>query len=334
MSENYITLSVSSKDLGKRIDIFLAEKIKELSRNQVIKLIHDKNIKYNNHSVSVQSTRVKEQGQIIIKIPSPVLIEILPQKIDLNIVYEDNSIVVINKPAGMVVHPGAGINKNTMVNALLYHCRNKLSSIGGKIRPGIVHRIDKMTSGLVVVAKNDISHQNLAKQFQNRIIDRKYEAFVWNNVVKNTGVIDTFIGRSSIDRKKMAVTSPKRGRKSITNYKLIKKFVINDNFICHCECFLKTGRTHQIRVHMKHIGNPLIGDNVYCKNKMLKKDIPEHVKKIINYYFTNTGRHALHAKTIGFIHPESNKKMSFSSKLPKDMKKLEDLLNSNKKSQL
>ena len=332
MSENYITLSVSSKDLGKRIDIFLAEKIKELSRNQVIKLIHDKNIKYNNHSVSVQSTKVKEQGQIVIKIPSPELIEVLPQKIDLNVIYEDNSIIVIDKPAGMVVHPGAGIKENTLVNALLHHCRNKLSSIGGKIRPGIVHRIDKMTSGLVVVAKNDISHQNLVKQFQKRKINRKYEAFVWNNLTKNSGNIDTFIGRSSFDRKKMAVTTEKRGRKSITNYKLIKKFLMNGNFISNCECFLKTGRTHQIRVHMKHIGNPLIGDNVYCKNKIFKKDIPEHINKIINYYFVNNGRHALHARTLGFVHPESNEKMFFSSELPKDMKKLKDLLNSFNKS--
>ena len=327
MSENYITLSVSSKDLGKRIDIFLTESIKELSRNQVIKLIHNKNIKYNNHCISIQSTKVKEQGQIVIKIPSPELIEVLPQKIDLNVIYEDNSIIVIDKPAGMVVHPGAGIKENTLVNALLHHCRNKLSSIGGKIRPGIVHRIDKMTSGLVVIAKNDISHQNLVKQFQSRKIIRKYEAFVWNNLSKDTGIIDTFIGRSSIDRKKMAVTTEKKGRKSITKYKLIKKFVINGNFISHCECFLKTGRTHQIRVHMKHIGNPLIGDNVYSKKKKLKNEIPEHVSKIINCYFTKTGRQALHARTIGFVHPESDKKMFFVTELPKDMKKLEDLLN-------
>tara|TARA_B100000886_G_C20161518_1_gene382270 strand:- start:15 stop:590 length:576 start_codon:yes stop_codon:yes gene_type:complete len=188
-----------------------------------------------------------------------------------------------------------------------------------------------MTTGLVVVAKNDFSHQSLVNQFQSRKIKRKYEALVWNNLAKNIGIIETFIGRSSTNRKKMAVTDDKRGRESVTNYRLVKKFVINDTLISHCECNLQTGRTHQIRVHMKHIGNPLIGDNVYCNQKLLKKNIPENISQKIYDHFVKIGRHALHAKTIGFVHPVTKKTMYFDSELPRDMEILINSINSYKK---
>ena len=247
----------------------------------------------------------------------------MPTKIKLEITYEDEDILIVNKPAGMVVHPGAGNYNETLVNALIYKYKNKLSDVNGVIRPGIVHRIDKETSGLLVVAKNNKAHSNLGKQFGDHTIQRTYQALAWGVLRPLSGRIETLIGRSRKNRQLMSVTEI-TGKKSITNYKTIKVFNIKDiPKISFVECRLETGRTHQIRVHMAYKSNSLLGDQQYGKKKIKFKKINEEFEdklKVLN-------RQALHAKSLGFIHPTSEKLISFESQLPKDFKKILDLLN-------
>ena len=250
-------------------------------------------------------------------------IKIIPSKIKLDLIYEDSDILIVNKPAGMVVHPGAGNHKNTLVNALVYRYKKKLSDINGNTRPGIVHRIDKETSGLLVVAKNNRAHTNLGKQFSEHTIKRVYQGLIWGVLRPLNGKIETLIGRSRKNRQLMSVTEIS-GKKAVTNYKTIKVFNIKDiPKISFIECMLETGRTHQIRVHMAYKSNSLLGDQQYGGKKLKFKKIDKDFEKKLRML----NRQALHAKSLGFIHPTSKKLISFESKLPKDFKKILDLLN-------
>ena len=270
---NTIKFLVDEKNNGKRLDIFLAENINHLTRSFLKKLIESGQVKIDKKVLKAPSTKVKYKDQVIINIIENNEQNIRPKKIKLNIVYEDNHILVINKPKGMVVHPGAGNYENTLVNALLFKYKKKLSSVNGPLRPGIVHRIDKETSGLLVIAKNNLAHSNLGDQFSNHNIERKYLCLVWGVIRPLTGKISTLISRDKKNRQLMTV-SEINGKKAITNYKTIKVFNIKDiPKISLLECELETGRTHQIRVHLKYKGTSLLGDKQYGKKNIKFKKI-------------------------------------------------------------
>ena len=320
---NTIEFSINKKNNGERLDIFLSKEIKNLTRSYIKKLIEKKNVKLNKAINTSPSTKIKTNDKIIINIDEEENIKIIPNNIKLNIVFEDEDLLIVNKPKGMVVHPGAGNYKNTLVNALIYKYRNHLSDINGSYRPGIVHRIDKETSGLLVVAKNNLSHSNLGIQFSSHSIKRKYQCLVWGVIRPLNGRIETLITRDKKNRQLMTV-SEVNGKKAITNYKTIKGFDINDiPKISLVECELETGRTHQIRVHLKYKGTSLLGDKQYGKKNI-------KVKKINKDFFNKLSAldgQALHAQTLEFIHPTKKKWVSFKSKLPIDFKKTLDLLN-------
>ena len=319
---NTIKLSVDLKNNGKRLDIFLAENINHLTRSFLKKLIENNQVRVNKTVLSFPSTKIKYKDQIRINIIKYNLQDIKPNKIKLDTVYEDNDILVINKPKGMVVHPGAGNYENTLVNALLFRYKKELSNINGPLRPGIVHRIDKETSGLLVVAKNNFTHANLSEQFSNHTIERKYICLAWGVIRPLSGKISTLISRDKKNRQLMTV-SDINGKKAITNYKTLKVFNIKDvPKISLLECELETGRTHQIRVQLKYKGTSLLGDRQYGKKNI-------KFKKINNEFFINLNKlsgQALHAKTLGFIHPKTKKWMNFNSELPEDYKKILKLL--------
>ena len=256
------------------------------------------------------------------EIVEPKKERLTPFNYPLEIIHEDEDLIVINKSDGISMHPGPGNYDNTIVNALINYNGNNLSSIGNELRPGIVHRIDKDTSGLIVIAKNNLSHENLSNQFSKHTISRVYQALVWGKIRPRTGKIETFITRSSRNRQMMEV-SLKKGKKAITNYKTLEIFE-NDNVptLSLIECKLETGRTHQIRVHMKFKGTSLLGDNQYGKKNMKFKSVDENFFKILS----NFKGQALHAKHLGFIHPTSDKFISFDSKLPNDFEKLLNLI--------
>ena len=307
---------------GERLDIFLSKKINNLTRSQIKKIIEKENIKINNKIISSPSKKIKTNDAIIIHFTLDKEKNLIANKIKLNIQYEDKDILIINKPKGMVVHPGAGNYKNTLANALFFKYRNKLSNVGGKLRPGIVHRIDKETTGLLVVAKNNLSHSKLGKQFGEHTIKRRYLCLVWGAIRPLKGRIETLICRNKKNRQLMMV-SDFNGKKAITNYKTIKVFNIKDiPRISLIECELETGRTHQIRVHMKYKGASLLGDNQYGKKNIRFKKINEDFFKKLSIL---KGQ-ALHAKSLAFIHPSKNKWVNFESELPHDFKKLLDLL--------
>jgi 23S rRNA pseudouridine1911/1915/1917 synthase len=318
-----IEFSINKKNNGERLDIFLSKEIKNLTRSYIKKLIEKKNVKLNKAINTSPSTKIKTNDKIIINIDEEENIKIIPNNIKLNIVFEDEDLLIVNKPKGMVVHPGAGNYKNTLVNALIYKYRNHLSDINGSYRPGIVHRIDKETSGLLVVAKNNLSHSNLGIQFSSHSIKRKYQCLVWGVIRPLNGRIETLITRDKKNRQLMTV-SEVNGKKAITNYKTIKVFDINDiPKISLVECELETGRTHQIRVHLKYKGTSLLGDKQYGKKNIKFKKIN---KDFFNKLSALDGQ-ALHAQTLEFIHPTKKKWVSFKSKLPIDFKKTLDLLN-------
>jgi 23S rRNA pseudouridine1911/1915/1917 synthase len=318
-----IEFSINKKNNGERLDVFLSKEIKNLTRSYIKKLIEKNNVKLNKISRTLPSTIIKTNDKIIINIIEEENLKIAPNNIKLDIVFEDRDILIINKPKGMVVHPGAGNYKNTLVNALLYKYKNKLSDINGNTRPGIVHRIDKETSGLLVVAKNNLSHSNLGKQFSEHSIKRKYQCLAWGVIRPLNGRIETLISRNKKNRQLMTV-SDVNGKRAITNYKTIKVFNLKDiPKISLIECKLETGRTHQIRVHLKYKGTSLLGDKQYGKKNI-------KFKKINKEFFNNLSEldgQALHAETLEFIHPTKKKWVSFKSKLPKDFKKTLDLLN-------
>ena len=323
MSDNSTKFLITDQDAGNRLDIVLVKFLPSLTRSNLKKIINLGQVKINNLIIDSPSKKLKENDKIEISLISKDNTKILPANIKLNIVYEDKDILVVNKPAGMVVHPGAGNHNDTLVNALIHKYKKKLSNINGNIRPGIVHRIDKETSGLLVVAKNNSAHSNLGQQFSDHSIKRTYHALCWGILRPLKGKIKTLIGRNRKNRQLMSVTEIS-GKKAITNYSTLKVFQIKDiPKISFIECILETGRTHQIRVHMAYKGSPLLGDQQYGKKNLKFKKINEDFKDKLSVL----NRQALHAKSLGFIHPRTKKFMSFDSKLPSDFKKILDLLN-------
>lgn len=283
----------SELDINKRLDLFLSEKFEHMSRSYVQGLIENESVKVNN-KIKKSNYKLKFGDEVSVEVPIPVELQVEGENIPIDTIYEDGDVIVVNKPQDMVVHPAPGNYTGTLVNALLYHCKD-LSGINGVIRPGIVHRIDKDTTGILVVAKNDNAHNKLAEQLKNHSMTRTYYALVEGNVKQDEGIVNAPIGRHPVDRIKMAVV--KDGRDAVTHYKVIERF--GDYTLVKCN--LETGRTHQIRVHMAHIGHPLVGDNVYGYKKQK---------------FNLKGQ-VLHAKELGFIHPTSGEYIHFDSELPK-----------------
>ena len=320
--DNTIKFSVDLKNSGKRLDIFLSDNINQFTRSYIKKLIENKCVKLNDKISLSPSAKVKYKDKIVANIVTINERNIIPKKINLDVVYEDKSILVINKPKGMVVHPGAGNYENTLVNALLFKYKKNLSDLNGTLRPGIVHRIDKDTSGLLVIAKNNLAHANLGIQFSNHAIKRKYICLTWGVVRPLNGKINTLISRDKKNRQLMTV-SEINGKKAITNYKTLKVFNIKDvPKISLIECELETGRTHQIRVHLKYKGASLLGDKQYGKKNIKFKKINKEFLIKLN----KLSGQALHAKTLSFNHPETEKWISFNSDLPDGFKKILSLL--------
>ena len=331
-----IKISFLVKDFNlphERLDIWITEAIKvsdprkqqlnlnnfSFSRSKIKSLIEGKNIKVDNIIVDHPSFKVRDCKKIQIILPAPSEPTPLPEDIKLDIIYEDDFIIVLNKQAGMVVHPAPGSPNSTLVNALLYHCGESLQGIGGIKRPGIVHRLDKNTSGVMVAAKTELSHTNLCKIFFNHDIDRRYNALVWGQPL-NKGIIDKPIARSPLNRKKMAIVP--KGKKAITKWKILD---IYPPFASLLECKLETGKTHQIRVHMSDLGHGIIGDELYSKplpQKTFKSSFFKEKNKLIKSF----SRQALHATKLSFNHPISKKYLEFSSPLPKDISILIDNL--------
>lgn len=310
----YTTPEVAENEKNMRLDKFLSAKMSDFSRSRLQKLIADGFVECDDVVITDNSHKIKVGDSYQVTVPPAQEAEPQPQDIELNIVYEDEDIVVVNKPAGMTVHPAAGAYDGTLVNALLFHCKDNLSGIGGVKRPGIVHRIDKETSGLLVVAKNDSAHHFLSEQFAEHSIERTYIAVVYGVPNPLCGRIENSIGRSKFDRKKMAIVE-NGGKFAVTNYKTLQIFGKGAAMV---QCNLETGRTHQIRVHLSSIGNALIGDKVYVKNKKSEIPLPTDIKNYVNAF----PRQALHAKSLGFIHPKTKEFMQFSSELPEDMAEL------------
>ena len=294
MEEEKLIIDVETEE-ERRIDQFLADQM-EYSRSFIQKLIKNEKVTVNGNVITKVKYPVSFRDKIIIEIPAPTELEIKPEKMDLDILYEDNDVIVIDKPKGMVVHPSAGHMSHTLVNGLLYHCKGNLSGINGVLRPGIVHRIDMDTTGAIIACKNDIAHQSLAKQLQ---VTRKYEAIVYHNLQEETGTIDKPIGRHPVHRKKMAVVQPEKGKRAVTHYRVLSHLNHKFNYI---ECQLETGRTHQIRVHMASIMHPLLGDELYG---------PKPQKM-----FEKLQGQTLHAKILGFQHPVTNQYIEVESPLP------------------
>ena len=290
---------VGEEEEGDRLDVYLSEQLGDMSRSYIQKIIKDKKVEVNN-KIEKAKYLVKEEDKVKIEIPAPKLLEVLAQDIPIDIVYEDNDVLIVNKPQDMVVHPAPGNYDNTLVNAILYHCKDKLSSINGVIRPGIVHRIDKDTSGLLMIAKNNNAHNSLAEQLKDHSITREYE-FICHGVVKDDKItVNKPIGRNPKDRLKMAVV--KDGKHAVTHFEVVERF---ENFT-HMRARLETGRTHQIRVHALSINHPLLGDPIYG---------PKNTKFKLN-------GQTLHAKKLGFIHPTTSKYIEFDSELPEYFKEI------------
>jgi len=318
-----IKFFVEKKFSGERVDIFLSKKIKNYTRSYIKKLIGENNMEINDKLIKSPSTKIKENDQISFNLVEKEINKLEPNKIKINTVYEDEDFLIVNKPKGMVVHPGAGNFKNTLANALAYKYKNNLSNLGGLFRPGIIHRIDKDTSGLLVVAKNNLAHSRISKQFSDHSIERKYHCLVWGILRPLKGKINTLISRNKKNRQLMTV-SEMGGKKAITNYKTLKVFSAQDiPKISLIECDLETGRTHQIRVHLKFKGTSILGDMQYGKNNPKFKKINKNFSKKLN----ELNGQALHAMTLGFLHPTKNKWLNFKSNIPQDFKKLLELLN-------
>ena len=292
--------TVMEEQEGMRLDQFLAAELKEHSRSYIQKLIKEKNVKVNS-TVIKSNYKVAKGDQIQITIPDLTEPDILPENIPLDILYEDDDILVVNKPKGMVVHPAAGHYTGTLVNAIMYHCKDRLSGINGVMRPGIVHRIDMDTTGSLLVCKNDTAHQILAEQLKEHNIKRIYHAIVHGNIKEDSGTVNAPIGRHPIERKKMAINE-KNGKPAITHYKVLERF----ERYTYMEFKLETGRTHQIRVHMASIGHPLLGDTLYSSGRSPYK----------------LQGQTLHAMTIGFIHPRTREYMEVTAPLPEYFEKI------------
>lgn len=289
---------VADENVGDRIDKYITASVEDITRSAVQNLINEGNVSVNDKRID-KNYKLRKGDVIAVNIPDPVELNIVAENIPLDIVYEDADLLVVNKPKGMVVHPAAGNYTGTLVNALMYHCGDSLSGINGILRPGIVHRIDKDTSGLLIVAKSDKAHKGLAEQIKQHSFTREYEAVVIGNIRDDVGKIDAPIGRHPIDRKKMTVTD-KNSKNAVTHYTVINRF----SGFTHLRLRLETGRTHQIRVHMAYLGHPVAGDTVYGASK--------------DKY--SLGGQCLHARKIGFIHPITGEYMEFTSDLPQYFK--------------
>lgn len=297
MDNNNVFEFIIDEDMkGTRLDVVLSLVIEEASRSHLQKLIDIGRVEVNGEPGSSKKYKVKTGDTVKVTIPEPVHLNVIPEAIPIDIVYEDDDVLVVDKPKGMVVHPAAGNYTGTLVNAILYHCRS-LSSINGVIRPGIVHRIDKDTSGLLMIAKNDTAHRSLAEQLASHSITRAYRAIVYHNFHEDEGTVDAPIGRDPKNRMKMAVTQL-NSKEAITHYKVLQRF----GSFTYLECRLETGRTHQIRVHMSYINHPLLGDAVYGPKKMA----------------LGVDTQMLHAKLLGFRHPKTGDYMEFESPLPQE----------------
>ncbi len=310
-----LTAEVSEEASGERLDRFLASAFPEHSRSRLKSLIQNGHVANEGGTITDPSYRVKPEETLRLEIPESAPAEPQPENIPLKVVYEDAYLLVIDKPSGLVVHPAPGSETGTLVNALLYHCGDSLSGIGGVRRPGIVHRLDKDTSGLMVVAKTDAAHKGLAQQFEDHSLERAYQALVWGMPNPREGEIEGNIGRNPHDRKKMAVVN-RGGKYALTRYRVIQPL---NTFAALVECRLATGRTHQIRVHMSSIGNPVIADPLYGKgdHRWLKK-AGEEVKQAVK----NLQGQALHAYLIGFKHPISGKTLRFEGVIPCEINEL------------
>ncbi len=301
-----------------RIDKFLVNRIEGVSRNKIQNAIMAGNVKVNNLIVK-PNYKIKPEDIIIVVFPYPAEFEVVPENIPLNIVYEDDDLLIINKPAGLVVHPGYGHYTGTMVNALAYYLKETAGFDDSNIRHGLVHRIDKDTTGLLVIAKTELALNKLAKQFFDKTVERTYYALVWGNLKNETGTIKGNVGRSPRDRRIMTVfDDPEKGKPAVTHYRILKRFQYTTLMACN----LETGRTHQIRIHFKHIGHPLFGDKTYGGDKIVQQAPFPKFEQFANNCFAILPRQALHAKTLGFIHPSSGKFVQFDSELPEDFRKV------------
>lgn len=306
-AENF-TFVVGDSDAGIRLDTYLSQRVFELTRSQIKKLLQEHLILLN-HLPSKPAVRLRKGNVVTGSIPPPRRLDVIPQDIPLDILHEDPWIIVVNKPAGMVVHPGAGIDSGTLVNALLFHCSD-LSQINGVIRPGIVHRLDKKTSGVMVAAKNAMAMHHLSLQFKKRQVRKRYIALVHGEMRESQGVIEAPLGRHPKERKRISVHT-RKGRSAITQWRVIKRF----KGLSLLEVIPKTGRTHQIRAHFSSRGHPIVGDPEYCRGKWIQRITDSQVRERISAL----GRQALHSERLGFIHPRSGEFMEFNVPLPDDM---------------
>jgi 23S rRNA pseudouridine1911/1915/1917 synthase len=304
-----IDVRLEAAHAGWRLDRALAATLPSLSRERLKTLIRSGALERSGTAVRDPATKVRGDERFLLAVPEPEPAHNVPQDIPLRVIFEDDHLLVIDKPAGLVVHPAAGNRDGTLVNALLHHCRGSLSGIGGVARPGIVHRIDKDTSGLLVVAKTDVAHEGLAKQFAAHSIDRRYLAIVSGVPKASEGTIHAPLARSAANRKKIAIVAGGRGKRAVTHWKRLT--VLSDAALA--ECRLETGRTHQVRVHMASIGHPLLGDSVYG-------GIPKTHRRLLNDLGFH--RQALHAAELGFVHPVTKHRLSFASAMPPDMQEL------------
>ena len=322
-----INFIVEENENNLRVDVLINKREKLISRTRIKSLILKKKLKLNDKVIISPSKKVLAGDKLRLNLPEPEQASLKPYEFKLEIIYEDEHLLIINKPAGITMHPGAGNYNKTIVNALIHYNKNSLSTIGDVLRPGIVHRIDKNTSGLVVIAKNNETHEYLSKQFSDHTIVRVYQLLIWGKLRPSSGKIDTFITRSSKNRQLMEVSNSK-GKHAITNYKTIEIFENDETpTLSLVECKLETGRTHQIRVHMSHMGNSIVGDDKYKKKYKKLKNIDMRLESLIS----KLNRQFLHAKTLGFVHPKKNEKMIFSSILPKELDNLLKMLRNTKK---
>ena len=320
--EKNINFIVEENENNLRVDVLINKREQSISRTRIKNLILKEKLKLNNEIIKSPSKKVITGDKLNLNIPKPEVASLKPYNFKLEIIHEDKDLLVINKPAGIIMHPGAGNYDKTIVNALIYYDKDSLSTIGDELRPGIVHRIDKNTSGLVVIAKNNETHEDLSKQFSDHTITRMYQLLIWGKLRPSSGRIETFITRSSKNRQLMEVSRSK-GKNAITNYKTIEIFE-NDKTptLSLVECKLETGRTHQIRVHMTYMGNSIVGDDKYKKKYKKLKNIDMGLESLIS----KLNRQFLHAKTLGFVHPKTNEEMVFSSILPQDLNNLLKML--------